>query len=145
MPEVKRSEEDILSQAPIVVKFGDVEYKIKPLRMIKAREWRDKLIKEVQSIGTSLQQDTSTSPVFIQGLAFVFLQFPQKMADLVFSYAPNLPREKIENEGTEEQLARAFGQIVQIAFPFVGELQAMMQTLSMSASFPALAKSTKPQ
>lgn len=149
MPEVTRTEEEILGQLPIKLRFGNKDYDVKPLRILKARMWRESLIKEVESIAGSLQQDASTSPVFVNGLAFVFLQFPQKMADLIFSYAPNLPREIIEGDsdeaGTEEQLARAFGQIVQIAFPFVGELRAMTQTLSMSASFPALAKSTKPQ
>lgn len=143
--ELQRTEEEILGQLPITVKFGEAEYKIKPLRIKKAREWRTKLIEEVTSISTMLQQDVSTSPVFIKGLAFVFLQFPEKMAELVFSYAPDLPKDRIEDEASEEQLARAFGQIVQIAFPFLGELKAMTSTLSLASSFPALAKSTKPQ
>lgn len=145
MPEVIRSEEDILGQLPITIKFGEAEYKVKPLRILKARKWRESLIESVKEISGTLQQDASTNPVFIQGLAFIFLQFPTKMADLVFSYAPDLPRETIENDATEEQLARAFGQIVQIAFPFVGELRAMTQTLNIASSFPVLAKSTKPQ
>jgi hypothetical protein len=50
---------------------------------------------------------------------------------------------KIEAEGTEEQLAVAFGKIMQVAFPFVGELKTITQTLGVMASFPQSGKSLK--
>jgi hypothetical protein len=140
-----RTEDEIIGQLPITVKFGDKEYKIKPLTILKARKWRENLIGQIQTIAAALKQDTNTSEVFVSGLAFVFLSFPEKMADLIFTYAPDLPKETIEEEGTEEQMSRVFGQIVQVAFPFLGELKAMSQTLGLASSFPASEKSTKPQ
>ncbi len=144
----ERTEAQIVAMSPITVRLGESDYEIKPLRITAAQKWREKLIQEVGAISGVLKQDASTSPAFINGLAFVFLQFPEKMLDLLFAYAPYLPQEAIRDEekgATEEQVSRAFGQIVQIAFPFVGELRAITQILSVAASsFPPSGKSTRP-
>jgi hypothetical protein len=137
-----RSEEEIVGKLPILVKFGETEYKIKPLTILKAGAWRDKLVTEVNEIVDSLKGDGADSNAFTDGLAFVFLKFPQKVFDLVKSYAPDLEWEKIADEATEEQLSRAFGQIMVVAFPFLGELGATMQALQTAAKFSAPAKRT---
>ncbi len=134
----ERTEDDIVTMAPIKAKFGDKIYEIKPLRILAQRQWRSKVVEEVRAIGVILKPDAATMPVFVKGLAFVFLQFPEKIADLVFEYAKDLPRETIEAEATEEQLVRVFSQIVTVAFPFVEELRALTQTVGIAASFPQL-------
>jgi len=138
-----RTDEQQLTMAPIVVRFGTVDYDIKPLPMKKAQQWRAQLIETAKEIASTMKQDATISPAFLNGLAFILLQFPEKLVDLVCAYSPELPRETIENEGTEEQLSRAFGQVVQVAFPFVGELRAISQTLSLAATFPRSESSSK--
>ena len=132
----ERTESQILAQEPIKVRLGEKDYDVPLLRILAARAWRKKLVEEVTAVSDVVKPDASTTPAFLNGLAFLFLQFPEKLADLVFGYAPSLPREEIEENATEEQLAKAFGQIVEVAFPFVGELKAVTQTLSLAANFP---------
>ena len=141
----ERTEQQKVTMAPVKVLLGEKEYDVRPLRITPAQEWRETFMKQVADISGVLKQDANTSPVFIQGLAFVFLQFPQKMVELIFSYAPYLPREEVlhrETGATEEQISLAFGQIVQLAFPFTGELAMVTKIMSMAANFPASVKST---
>lgn len=137
-----RTEEEIVGKLPITVKFGDIDYDIRPLTILKAGKWRDKLVKEVNEIVANLRGEATDNNVFTDGLAFMFLKFPHKVLSLVKDYAPDLDWEKIEDEATEEQLSRAFGQIMVVAFPFLGELGATMQALQAAAKYSPQAKST---
>lgn len=144
---LERTDDQKLAMAPLKVRFGAKEYEIKLRRIGAAQRWREQFIKQMSEIVGQLKVEAGTAEAFMGGLGFVFLRFPEKMAELVFSYAPDLPREIIEGDsedaGSEEQLACAFRQIIQVAFPFVQELGLVMQTLRLAASFPASARSTK--
>jgi hypothetical protein len=130
----KRTQDQILSQAPIIVKLGEMEYKLKPLRILKAREWRQMLIDKMTSVTTNLRQETGSDAAFMSGLGYTLLQFPDILLELVVAYSANLDKSKVESEATEEQIAIAFGNIMQVAFPFQGELKAVMQVLGASAT-----------
>ena len=131
---LKRSEEDILTQAPIKAKFGGAEYEIKPLRIMKAREWRGKLMEKMKEVGVEMSKEAGGEKQLMQGLGYVLLQFPTVVADLVFEYCPELPEEKILEDATEEQMAIAFGKIMQVAFPFQGELKTILQVMALPAN-----------
>lgn len=132
--ELKRTEEQILTQAPIKVMFGEVEYDIKPLRILKAREWRVTLIEKLKDVMGQLSGQAEGEKQLMSALGYVLVQFPETLAELVFAYAEYLPQDKILEEATEEQMAKAFGKILQVAFPFQGELRTMMQVLTPAAS-----------
>ena len=138
-----RTEEQILAQDPIELKLGDKTYPVKVLTIKKARQWRKVMIEEVQKIALIASGEAGTQEAFLGGLGFMFLDFPEKMADLVFSYADELDRDLIEGTATEEQLCKAFGKIVEVAFPFVQELQTISGTLKLAAAFPTSVKSTR--
>ena len=121
-----RTEEEILAKAPFTVKLGDQDYPIKPLNIKAQREWRQKLSTELSPIVDSFNRE-STKKTMIAGLTGALLDFPEKLADLVFSYAPDLPKEKILEEATEEQIAKAFSSVMSIAFPFLGQLGMVTQ------------------
>jgi hypothetical protein len=93
-PAPRRTEDEILSQAPIKVMLGNKEHHIKVLRIAQARAWREKLVNEVNEITKQLRVETGSDESFMGALGFTFLRFPEKMVDLVFSYAPDLPRER---------------------------------------------------
>lgn len=137
----KRADGDILNMQPIVVRFGETDYKIEPLRIRKATAWREELMREVGDIARTFKTDVEGSQErFMHGLAFTFLKFPEKILRLVRSYAPNLPWEEILDEekgATEEQLARAFGQVVLIAFPFTSELAQMNRVMALASVYQA--------
>jgi hypothetical protein len=116
------------------VKFGETEYDIKPLRIIKAREWRQKMMSKMQEIGAEMSKEAAGERQLMQGLGYILLQFPTVVADLVFEYAPDLPEDKVLEDATEEQMAIAFGKIMQVAFPFQGELRTIMQVMALPAN-----------
>jgi hypothetical protein len=146
MPLAPRTDEDKLALAPIKVQFVGKPYEIPVRKILNARKWREQFILSISSIAGELQGEVTNLNNFLGGFAFAFLRFPEKLANLVFAYAPDLPREKIEGDGpdgaTEEELAMAFSAIMQVAFPFRAELTMVNQVL-MSAEIPSpLAKRT---
>jgi hypothetical protein len=138
-----RSEQEAVEMAPIVVKFGTAEYKIPVLRMMQAREWRKQFM-EIAVDVFGVTSPGATNDTFKAGLAFMFLEFPEKVADLVFAYAGDeLPKDAVLKHGTEEQLARAFSKIMVVAFPFSRELAMTSQILEKAKQFQLSARSTK--
>jgi hypothetical protein len=132
----ERTEEQVLSKAPLKVKLGNVDYELPILAITRMGEWRKKVIataKEIGELGVSLL-----------GLGQAFLAFPEKIVELVFAYAPNLPKDKImdaENGATEEQFALAFSQIESVAFPYQRQVS-LMKSLATIQSLSPSEKST---
>jgi hypothetical protein len=53
-----------------------------------------------------------------------FVRYPERILQLVKSYAPGLPWAQIEEEVTEEQIQIAYGRILEVAFPYLAHLAA---------------------
>lgn len=120
----QRSEEDILSKTPIKALLGSTEYDLKPLPIIKARAWRSKLAETMQSIVGNMD---STADKTAQAITSALVAFPDKVADLVFAWSPELPQKQILEEATEEQLAIAFSALMVMAYPFLAQLAMTVQ------------------
>ena len=136
-----RTEEDKVTHAPLNVKFGDTDYEIKPLGILQQRKWRKKTQEELGPLVNGLQVSTVNNRTVVAGLPAALAEFPEKMCDLVFSYAPNLPKEKILEEATEEQMTVAFGCIWELVFQaFLVQLGSATELLKPSPA-PALANS----
>lgn len=127
----ERTEDDILSQAPVKVKLGEKEYELKPLTCRKAREWRLKLSESLSVITASFGQSPEPGNLG-PALTSALISFPEKLLELVFAYEPSLPRETILDEATEEQVASAFSVIMKLAFPFLGQLATTVQIMKAS-------------
>lgn len=123
---MKRSEEDIIAMASFEVQLGAQKYPIKPLTILAQRAWRAKLSEELVPIVESFSQQANEKAM-LTGLAASLVNFPEKLASLVFSYAPDLDQDKILAEATEEQLAVAFSSIMVVAFPFLAQLGLVTQ------------------
>ena len=138
----KRSESDILAKAPIKVKLGDKEYKIPLLTVLPAREWRIRLNTELAGLtGSFTDVEAADATAVAKGMTFALIQFPEKLAELVFAYSGDtLPKDEILAAATEEQLASAFSAVMQVAYPFLPQLATVTQV--MRANSPALARST---
>lgn len=116
-----RSEEDVVTQAPLEVVLGGVKYEIEPLKIREARKWRKQLAdikdaladlpSEVENVGELI----SLIPALVGHL---FVTIPDRIIDLVFSYAPTLPRDLIEDTATDAEIITAFVEILKVAFPF---------------------------
>jgi hypothetical protein len=128
-----RTEDDILSRAPIVVKLGDKEYSIPLLAVMAQREWRKTLFAELVPILDSFKSKVDGKSIQT-GLAAALLNFPEKLCDLLFAYVPDLPKEEILANATEEQIASAFSAIMGVAFPFLPQLGMVTDLLRATAT-----------
>jgi hypothetical protein len=132
----QRTEEEILAKTPVVVRLGDEDYPITPLPAIPSKKWREKLVAVLHStilandetIPEGADVSTWLKDKLASSISLTMARSPEKLAELIFEYAPALPKDKILDTATDEQLNLAFSQIMQIAFPFFQTL-AVMTTL----------------
>jgi hypothetical protein len=117
-----RTEEQVMSRAPIEVTLGDTKYSIPILAVVPQRDWRKNLFATLVPILAVFHFDAEGKTV-TDGLTAALLQFPEKLADMVFLYAPSLPQQEILASATEEQLCVVFTRIMNVAFPFVPEIR----------------------
>jgi hypothetical protein len=144
---MSRSESDKIAMTPLTVKLGEKEYKIKLLRINAQREWRKLLMEQFGDILSNFSVDMKTADmnIFRGGLIASLIRCPEKVADLLFAYAPDLPKDEILNNSTEEQLVAAFGEVVGVAFPFLGPLNMMTEILKSEATASPRVGSTRLQ
>lgn len=130
---MQRTEDQIISRAPIKVILGETAYEIKPLTITKQQAWRQKLATDMGLIVDTFSGKVKSAADFNCGLRAAMFEAPEKMAQLVFDYAPYLPKDVILDEekgATEEQLAGAFDSIMTLAFPFLKPLKTVTQLMS---------------
>lgn len=122
-----RTEEQIITQAPITVKLGDQEYQLKPLRLQKQWAWRKQFLDLLDTIFTTKKMESEDVVAVLKtGVGGLLRQYPEKVIDLIFSFAPDLPKDKIMEEATEEQLLLCFNEIYALAvLPIVAQAVAM--------------------
>lgn len=125
-----RTEDEKILRSPIVVIFGGKEYTIAPLVIRDSRKWRTELTNLIAS-SLAYAQVTSDSPdAFRDALNAMLVTMPDVVIDLLFQYAKDLDREEIEGIATDDEMAKAFGQLVQLAFPLAHSLVGAMENLS---------------
>lgn len=132
---MQRTDEQKLTKEPIKLKFGSTDYPIQIRNMNQSREWRTKLIETMSGILAQLPfgatpRPTPTAIGTVGGLTAALLVFPDKIAELIFAYAPDLPVETIQNEATDEQLEVAYGAIMAVAFPYLAQLTATIRAIA---------------
>ncbi len=135
-----RSEEDVVSRSPIVARLGDKDYSIPLLAVVPQREWRKNLFAVLVPILASFNFQVDGKSM-TAGLTAALLQFPEALADLVFAYSPELPKNEILSNATEEQIAAAFSAIMAVAFPFIPQLTTISHLMRTANSSP-LGRST---
>jgi hypothetical protein len=131
---MQRTEDQILSKAPIEVIFGSTKYSIPVLTIKDQREWRARVAEQIGEVVSGMDADLSTAtlPQLSRGFTTALVAFPDKLAELVFAYDPALPREVIEAEATEEQISAAFSKIMSVAYPFLAPLNLLKQAARAS-------------
>jgi hypothetical protein len=122
-----RTEDDVLSHAPITVRLGDKDYSIPLLAVMAQREWRKNLFAELGPIlepfsaQLSDEGESMDMAAFLQkfrkglsdGLTAALLQFPDKMIELLFAYREyGYACELLTKEGIEDRdLLRKFNEL----------------------------------
>ena len=121
-----RTESDMIAKSPVKVMLGSSEYDLHPLPIKKAREWRTKLNETMAGVVEPMRQEQSQA-AFGPALTAALIKFPEKMLELIFAYNPDLPKDTVENEATEEQITIAFCTAMRFAYPFLRPLQEVLQ------------------
>jgi hypothetical protein len=107
--------------------FGGKPYSAVQLPVLKARAWREQLIRSARELSESLfRQTNGHDEHFFAGLATVYLGFPDKLREMIFAYGEELPQEEITAAATDEDLITAFAAIMRVAFPYLHNLSLMV-------------------
>lgn len=141
----KRSESDMLAQAPIKLRLGNKEYEVPILSNKKAAAWREKLYAalgplvagfDFSNVDITANQQ-HVSHLMSQKLSQELIAYPQRLAELLFDFAPSLPKDDIMGEDPElcasdEQICLAFAQCAEVGYPFFFHLWATKRALSIA-------------
>lgn len=125
-----RGEEQIVSQAPIKVVLGGKPYDIAPLVIKESRGWREEVVKLLASLPQYASITTENPEQFESGINALLMVMPDRIIDLFFQYGKNLPRDEIEDEATDLELADAFQKVVDVAFPLLGGLTTLADKIA---------------
>lgn len=110
----------------IVLFLGDASYEIPDLPALRSREWRHRLVESARELCNVLFKETNGhDEVFFSGLGAAYLTFPDKMLEMLFLYAPDLPQDKIRETASDEDIVYAFTEIMRRAFPYLKALSLM--------------------
>ena len=125
-----RTEDEKLTQSPIVVILGEKKYDIKPLVIRDSRRWRKDVASAISALPKYAAVNMTDVEAFGSAIDQLLAVMPDSIIDLFFSYAKDLDREKIEAVATDAEIAAAFEQVVDIAFPLAKSLVGTMTRLS---------------
>ena len=118
----ERTEEDKLCKAPIEVVLGGKKYQIDPLVVRDSRGWRGKVATALGQLPQHTKVTTDDGEAFADALRALLVTMPDMVVDLFFGYARGLNREEIEAVATDAEIAKAFEEVVAVAFPLTGSL-----------------------
>ncbi len=125
-----RTEEQKILQEPLKVILGGEERRIRVLTIRESSEWRKKLVTLWSQIPKFTKITSETPDDFSKALNSLLVEMPDAVTDLFFAYAKDLDREEVEQVATDSEIARAFEQVIEVAFPLARSLLGAMGRLS---------------
>jgi len=126
---MERTEEDKITIAPIKVILGKKEYNIEQLCIRDAREWRRQVVKLLTELPKFTKTNSENPDEFADALTELMVKLPDRTGDLFFLYAKSLNRDEIEGIANEAELAKAFEEVFNTAFPLTVAAPKMMARL----------------
>lgn len=122
----ERTEEQKIFHEPIIVIFGGKKFEVDPLVIKESRAWRQKVLEVLTELPKLTKASSDKPEEFNAAIESLLITMPDIVVDLFFSYAKNLPREEIEEIATDSEMATAWQQITELAFPL---LQGLVRTM----------------
>ena len=101
-----RTEEEKVTQAPLKVKFGGSRLRDQAASHPQAASVAAKLQEELGPLVSGVQVANIGNRTVLAGLPAAMAQFPEKICDLIFAYAPELPKDKILEEAPRSKWPR---------------------------------------
>ncbi len=138
----KLTDSDILLKE-LTLTFGGKQYVVDVLRSRASAKWRKEYFERTKDLSTSMLVENvndkgQLSKAIGNALTGALIAFPEKIPELVFSYAPNLPKEEIMEAAYDVEFSRAFSQIWQVAFSsFLGSLGMVLEMQRAASASPS--------
>ena len=114
---MERTEEQKVFQEPLKVILGGDEHNIRPLVIKESREWRQKVAAVYSKLPSYMQATSDKPKEFEAAISAMFTEMPDMVINLFFAYAKDLDRDAIEGIATDDEVAKAFEQVMEYAFP----------------------------
>lgn len=114
-----RTDAEKLSNKPIKVTMGGVEYDIHPQPLRQSRLWKQKARPVVEQFQGMFKVDLSDNEAAITALVTFIFDTLDELIDLVLDYDPSLPKEVLLDTATEEEALEAVMAVIHLAFPLV--------------------------
>ena len=127
---MKRTEDEIVAMANIKVILGGKEFEIAPLVIRDSREWRRKVVALISPLPSMVKVTMDDTEDFGKVLTQIMVTNPDQVIQLFFEYAKNLNQEEIEAVATDAEMAAAFQEVIQVAFPLAESPMKIMARLS---------------
>jgi hypothetical protein len=132
-----RTESDKLIKELKLV-FGEKEYIVSVLRTLEAAKWREEYFAKTKDVADSMPKkfEQENDPrelakALRRGVMGALLQFPEKIPELVLSYAKSLTEDQKKDilaNAYDQEFRRAYKQIWEVAFaPFLESCQMLME------------------
>lgn len=129
-----RNDEQKVKQEPLMLVFGQGDnaktFPVKLLTMGKASEWRTQFIDVMDKVLAPVLTEQATTVNFTSAM----MQFPEKLTDMVFAYASTVNRAEVVEIATDEQMAMAFTQVWEVAYPFLTHLGNVLKMVQANKS-----------
>ena len=127
---MSRTEDQKITQAPIIVTLGGEEHEIRPLVIAESREWRTEVVKLLATLPKYASITTDDPEAFEGGMNALLSSMPDAVIDLFFRYAKDLDRKQLESKANDAEIAEAFSKVVDIAFPLLRSVTTLAEKLS---------------
>lgn len=118
----ERTQTDKIIGASITVTLGGAEYNIRPLPVRPNREWLRKYRRMIEENGAraGIKFDAENYSEFSAAMADIMTGGDfDRIADLFFEYAQDLPREQIEESASSIEVLNAFSELLLLANPML--------------------------
>jgi hypothetical protein len=129
-----RTEEEKVTQAPLILILGGIEREVRPLVIRDSRAWRAKVAKLIGGLPQYAKATSDDPDQFKTAIDGMMSAMPDSIVDLVFDYARELDREEIEGIATDTEISIAFTRILEVAFPLARSLAEAVKVLSAKPS-----------
>jgi len=128
----KRTTTKKVLASTVDVVLGGVTYKVKPLAIRAAAAWLDKYEEYMRDLLAyqSMEVKSFSSADFTEGFREIMCSAPMRMTELLFEYAPDLPRETILDTATPLEIQTALQEVLCLANPLLAAAQ-IERTISM--------------
>lgn len=118
----QRTDENILHREGIEVTLGGNVYSIFPKSISESRKWKLKAKPIIDELESVFNVDVNKTSDIVAAMKKLLFTTVDQWIDLIFEWERDLPKQKILDTATEEEIIEAVYVVLKFAFPLVVQL-----------------------